>query len=100
MPRNRRVSDPVKVASVVAMILLLVIFHRPFSWLLLIAIISGAVDVLYPHVKRLLGLPDWAPNEAYITKLRSRQRTSEKANNSASWGQRVLSPSDTSNEGD
>jgi 4-hydroxybenzoate polyprenyltransferase len=79
-----RTSDLMKVAIIAAMIVLLVVFHRPFSWLLLAAIISGAIDMLYPHLKRLVGLPDWTPNEAYITKLRHSHRASEEADDSAS----------------
>jgi hypothetical protein len=51
-----RASDRMNIAVIAAMILL-VVFHHPFSWLLLAAIISGGIDVLYPHVKRIVVCP-------------------------------------------
>jgi hypothetical protein len=90
--RTRRVLDrgfyAMKVAILAAIIVLFVVSHsRAFSWLFLAAIIRGAVDVSYPHVKRLAGLPDWAPNEAYITKLYHRFRARDETNDSAALGQ-------------
>jgi hypothetical protein len=65
---------PMKVAIFATMIVSFVVSPSPLSWMLLAAIVRAAIDVCYPQVKRLLALPDWAPNEAYITKVHRRFR--------------------------
>jgi hypothetical protein len=77
--------DSVKLALITAMTIVLIVFHHQFSWLLLAAILSAGIDFAYPHIKRRAGLPDWTPNEAYITKLRHRRRTSKETNDPAAW---------------
>jgi hypothetical protein len=59
------VSNPMKVVNLAALMVVFAVFHRPTSWLLL-----TAIDVTYPHLKRRVGLPDWEPNEAYITQAK------------------------------
>ena len=78
-----RIPDWAKLAIISVMIVALIVFRHPFSCLLLAAILSAGIDVAYPHVKRRAALPDWEPNEAYITKLRQRRRTSKEADDPA-----------------
>jgi hypothetical protein len=75
-----RISNSLKLAIMVAMAVMLIVFRHPFAWPLLAAILSAGIDVAYPRVKRRFGLPDWEPNEAYITKLRRRHRAGKEAN--------------------
>jgi hypothetical protein len=80
------VSNPMKVVNLAALMVVFAVFHRPTSWLLLTAILAGAIDVTYPHLKRRVGLPDWEPNEAYITKLNRRYRTGNETNDGTREG--------------
>jgi hypothetical protein len=77
--RLDRASVWLKVANIAATIVLFVVFRHSFSWPFLAAIAGGGIDLLYPHVKRLVGLPDWTPNEAYITSVRRRRRAGDQA---------------------
>lgn len=77
-----RISEWLKLAIMAAMAVTLIVFPHPFAWPLLAAILSVGIDVAYPRVKRRFGLPDWEPNEAYITKLRRRHRAGKEANDS------------------
>jgi hypothetical protein len=81
-----RVFYSMKAANLAALILVSAVFHHPVSWLLLTAILAGAIDVTYPHLKRRVGLPDWEPNEAYITKLNRRYRTGNETNDGTREG--------------
>ncbi len=92
LSRVRRVLDrgsyPLKVVLFASVVVSLVAApSHPFSWLLAPALIGGAIEVAYPYLKLRLGLPDWTPNEAYITKLRHRSRASSKSSSPAAADQ-------------
>jgi hypothetical protein len=78
----RAISDPsdgVRIAVSVGLVLFVLIAGgSAMAWLY----IAGAVcSAIFPIIKRRAGLPDWTPDEAYITKLRRRRTTPKQTDN-------------------